>query len=364
MKHPVGHDGLKPRRRPLLVWLPALALTVVSLVGTGWALRSPDRASVSSDGEDSTSRRTAQVVICLGLADVDGGILSLYPTMPGRVVEVAVAENEAVKEGVVLVRLDDEAARAQVMEAEAALQAAEAQLVEARKAPQRQRLLRERQQAAVTAAEHDLAAARLMASRKEEQARQNLINPKEADAAAEQVKKLDAALEAERARLDTLALRDPDQEVKKAEADVSGRRAALERARHALREHALRAPSAGTVLRVLTSAGEVLGSTSRQPAVLFAPDRPRIVRAEVEQEFVGRVSVGQRAEIEDDSTSDGRTWKGHVDRVAEWFAPRRTIIPDTPTLLDVRTLECIVKLDKDQPPLRIGQRVRVRLFEK
>ena len=28
---------------------------------------------------------------------------------------------------------------------------------------------------------------------------------------------------------------------------------------------------------------------------------------------------------------------------------------------DVRTLECIVTLDPDQPPLRIGQRVRVTL---
>jgi hypothetical protein len=28
---------------------------------------------------------------------------------------------------------------------------------------------------------------------------------------------------------------------------------------------------------------------------------------------------------------------------------------------DVRTLECIITLDPNQPPLRIGQRVRVRI---
>src|SRR5205814_611796 len=105
------------------------------------------------------------------------------------------------------------------------------------------------------------------------------------------------ALTADRAKFDALALRDPAQDVARAEADTTAKRALLKRARHALREHTLRAPSAGTVLRVLTSSGEALGMQPRQPALLFAPDRPRIVRAEVEQEFVSRVAVGQRAEI-------------------------------------------------------------------
>ena len=34
--------------------------------------------------------------------------------------------------------------------------------------------------------------------------------------------------------------------------------------------------------------GEVFGPQSRQPALLFCPDKPRIVRAEVEQEFAAR----------------------------------------------------------------------------
>src|SRR5439155_22591809 len=124
----------------------------------------------------------------------------------------------------------------------------------------------------------------------------------------------------EKARLDSLALRDPAQEVTRAEADVRSKRALLKRARHALQEHTLRAPSGGTVLRVLTSAGESLGPQPRQPALLLAPDKPRVVRAEVEQEFAGRVSVGQRAEIEDDAACSGPTWKGRVARVAGWFA--------------------------------------------
>jgi hypothetical protein len=82
----------------------------------------------------------------------------------------------------------------------------------------------------------------------------------------------------------------------------------------------------------------------------------------VDQEFVGRVAVGQRAEVRDDAVPAGPSRTGRVARVAEWFAHRRTILPDTPAFQDVRTLECIVHLDPGQPPLRVGQRVRVKLF--
>lgn len=364
MKRNFFPDRPKAGRRSLWFWLPALALTATSLVGPGCALRSHDSAAVPQDSgsEAYPAEHPAPVVTCLGMADIKDGVLSLHPTVPGLVTEVPVAENEVVQAGAVLLRLDAEAARAQVEEAEAGLEAAEAQLAEARKAPQQHQLLVDQQKAAVAAARHELAAARLMASRKEELAKEDLANRKEAAAAAEQVRKLEAAVEAEQAKLDALRLRDPAQDVRRAQADASAKRGLLHRARHALREHTLRAPSDGMVLRVLTSPGEALGPQPRQPALLFAPDKPRIVRAEVEQEFVGRVAAGQRAEIADDAVATGSTWKGRVVRVAEWFAQRRTILPDTPTFQDVRTLECIVHLDPGQPPLRIGQRVHVKLF--
>jgi hypothetical protein len=41
---------------------------------------------------------------------------------------------------------------------------------------------------------------------------------------------------------------------------------------------------------------------------------------------------------------------------------RRTILPDASPFYDVRTLECVIELESGQPPLRIGQRVRVTLL--
>jgi hypothetical protein len=43
------------------------------------------------------------------------------------------------------------------------------------------------------------------------------------------------------------------------------------------------------------------------------------------------------------------------------MAHRRSILPDPSQFHDIRTLECIIALDPDQPPLRVGQRVRVAL---
>jgi multidrug resistance efflux pump len=296
------------------------------------------------------------------LVDYEEGVLALHAAVPGRVVEVPVIENAEVRSGAVLLRIDDEAARASVEEAEASLEAAEATYAEAQKRPRQRELLLSQQIGAVAAAQHELAAARLAAQRKEELAQKDLLNRKEADAATEQAKKAEAALKAEQAKLDLLALQDPGQAVKRAEADVRAKMALVDRARRTLLDHTLLAPSDGTVLRVLTSSGELTGPQTRQPALLFGPDKPLIVRAEVTQEFAGHVVVNQRAELQEDTVNGGPVWRGRVIRLARWFAQGRMISPDTLAYQDVRTLEFIIQLEPGQSKPRLGQRMRVKLF--
>lgn len=209
------------RGHSVAIWLPALLLGAAG-VGAGFALRARDNVATSADNLPASSalEEPAPVVACLGLVDFDGGVLALQPTVPGRVLEVPVVENQCVKAGAVLMRLDDAAARAGVGEAEAALEAAEADLAEARHAPQQHRLLLQQQESAVAAAQHDLAAARLAADRKRELAKLQLIDQKDADAAEEEVKKLGAVVDADRAKLEALGLRDPEQEVRRSQAQA------------------------------------------------------------------------------------------------------------------------------------------------
>jgi multidrug resistance efflux pump len=356
--HPLARPGIRRGWPGVLVLLGLLLLTVSASVARALlGDAGPGGGARAADGGPPRS------LACVGYVDVAGGVLSLSPTVPGRVTEVPAQENESVRAGTVLLRLEDDAERADVAQAEAELRAAEARLTEARKGPKLHRSLLAQQEAAVDAVRHDLEAARLIITRKRKLIEGGYSSQEEVDALQAQVGKLEAGERGAREKLRALKLPDPQQDVTRAEAEVRGRRAVLDKAQYALRQCAVTAPADGEVLRVLAQRGDVFGPQSRQPALLFLPAEPRVVRAEVEQEFAGHVVVGQRAEVTDDASADGPTWAGRVTRISGWFAPRRVSLPDVSQPSDVRTLECLVQLDSGQPAPRIGRRVRVKLYQ-
>jgi multidrug resistance efflux pump len=347
-------------RRPLRVCLFGLALLVGSIGGATWVLHSRAGDSAPSATGDASSQPERNV-ICIGFVDMQEGITSLYPLQPGRVTDVAVHESDEVKANTILFRLDDRMTRALVQQAEADLKAARAQLSEARKLPRQHELKMAEQQQAITATSYRLSSVRHVLARKRELLKMELaLNPEEMAAAEDTVRELAAAETAEWSKLRELELVDPVAQITRAEADVAAKQARLDQARYALDECSLRAPVDGKVLRLFVSAGDVLGEQPKRPAVQFCPTGARIVRAEVEQEFAGRVAVGQLALIQDDSTA-GPAWRGKVTRLSDWYTHRRSILLEPLQFNDVRTLECIVQIDPGQQPLRIGQRVRVTL---
>src|SRR5262249_1752389 len=161
------------------------------------------------------------------------------------------------------------------------------------KLPEQHRLKVTQQKAAIEAIEHRLEGARSVLERKRELVRIEQLNPREVEAAESQLKELEALERAERGKLHEQELDDPKVGIHRAQADVDAKRSRLEQARRGVEECELKAPADGTVLRVLVSAGEVLGPQPKQPALLFCPNGQRIIRAEIEQEFAGRVAVGQ-----------------------------------------------------------------------
>src|SRR5262249_11170158 len=159
--------------------------------------------------------------------------------------------------------------------------------------------------------------------------------------AAETVMALTTAVTAEQAKLRGLEALEPATRIEQAEQEVAGKKAQLAKAEYGLRETKVKAPVTGKVLRVLVSVGETLGPNPRQPAIQPAPAGPRITRAEVEQEFAGRVAPNQVARIHDDSSSD-LIWTGKVTRIGDWYTHRRSQLQEPLQFNDVRTLECII----------------------
>ncbi len=335
--------------------------SMLLLCGLTWRGLSYPKAN--ADTEPAESFPEDVTVACFGHVDVKHGVTSLYPTQPGRVAEVLVEENQAVEAGAVLLRLEDTTAGLRVQEAEADLKAARIQLVEVRKRPRQHQSRLAQMRAAIDALNNRLAAAQSVRDGKAELYARQLLRKTDLDVSSDQVKEVEALWQAERAKLEELKLLDPAADVGRAEEEVKARQARLEQAQEGLKECGLRAPTDGKVLRVLVGRGEMLGAAPKQAAILFCPDGPRIIRAEVEQEFASHVQISQQASIRDDS-SEPTVWRGRVIALSDWYTQRRSVLQEPLQVNDVRTLECLIALDPGQPPLRIGQRVRVLIGRK
>jgi multidrug resistance efflux pump len=350
----------RPRIPRLLPWLSGLLLVAVTLTGAQWIT---GRSSIlpASNGPDAADG-DGRVVVCFGHADLEAGVTPLRPTQPGRVAELLVREGDRVAAGAPLLRLDEAVARGRLEEAEAARTAAQAQRDQSRKLPEQHRLQLAQQEAALDAARHRLAAARLRLERLKQlsEAVGGKANSQEIDAGREDIAALADAEKVETDRLAELKLNDPTVAVRRADAEAAAAEARVQQAKGLLAEHTLTAPITGTVLRLSAAVGGLAGPQSPRPAVDLCPDGPRLVRAEVEQAFASRVAVGQVAVIEDDVQA-GASWRGRVRHLSDWYTHQRSVLQEPLQFNDVRTLECLVDLDPGQPPLRIGQRVRVRI---
>jgi HlyD family secretion protein len=310
------------------------------------------RASPSTDEDEG--------VVCTGYVDLEHGVRSLAPLHPGRVAALIAKENEHVAAGAPLLRLEDRDAKYQRDEAESAVTAAQIQLADALKSEERQRARLAQQQAAVEGAGYRLDAARQMLQHREKQVKDDLATDEEVRLVADEVKALEQKQVAEREKLAELKTVDPALMVRKARTELRLAQIRRDRAQHQLDECTLTAPTSGTVQRIGVGVGDLVSGNPMQTIVRFCPDETPLVRAEVNQEFADRVRVGQTAQIRDVARS-GASWRGKVERVADWYERRRPTTQDPSAFTDVRTVECLITIAPGQPPLRLGQRMRVMI---
>ena len=367
--NPAGHlftitDDIRMSRS---LWFLMILLLVGSAVGAAWAINYGVNPFAKSNGHSKAADEPVAppMVVALGLVDGERTVAKPLPLVPGRVIEV-VAEGTELKKGDTILKLDDTMHRATVAEAKAALDDAKQKLEQAKDLPKQHELKQEQQQQAIDAAQAEHKAVKLDQDQKLEQAKMGInVNKNLLDALAERLKQLDAKYKAEKAKLDEIKLFRPQSEITRAQADVDAKTAQLDKAKWALGECTLRAPSDGLVLRVAVSPGEALvsGIPGQTAPIQFLPKGPKIVRAEVLQEWAGMVQVGLDVDIEDD-TYQGHIWKGKVKSLSNWYAEKRNRIIEPFMLNDMRTLECIVEVVDESPPLRIGQRVRVKIKTK
>ena len=368
---PADWDNGRRSRRTR--WLVALGFTLLaaSAIGTGVALRSH-----AHDGKTPETPPPADVAVAYGFGHVDVEervIESLYPRLldgPNKVEKVLVHENDLVKKGDPILRLESRQAHFAVQRAEVDLKDAELRLAQAKAAiPQHESMIKAKEKD-VEAYKEGLNRARLMFKEAErmyaasKEAR--LISKEKVDIAEAAVKEADKKVEAAQAEVEVLKEKRESLKiaVDRAREDVAAKKIQLNQAKYAEEQCELKAPMDGKVLRLLVTEGQLLGPQPSGPLLYFCPDTPRIIRAEIDQEFAGLVQPGQPVTITDDATL-AASIRGKVKRTSDWFAPKRSPLMEPRQLNDVRTLECIVEVDPARSKeLRIGQRVRVKIEKK
>ncbi len=354
---------IKFSRSSFVMWLFGILLLIGTATGANLLLNysnAQGNISQSSKKKKPTVPFDGAGIVAFGYVDVVPGIATLYPVQLGRVVWV-VEEGTTVKKGDVLLRIDNRDKVLQVKRAEADLEDAQKLLEKAQKGPASLQSKIKQQRAFLKSLEHDLASAQEKEKVQKQLFDSEQINVHQLNVVREQIKKVKALIQVEKEKLNELKLVDPQLEIDRAECEVRSKELQLERAKLAVEECTLKAPTDGNVLRVFATQGEVLGPNPKVPAIQFCPKLPRIIRAEVQQEWANRLEVNQDAIIEDDTTAAYK-WRGKVKSISDWYTHRRSIIQEPFQFNDVRTLECIIEVTEPEGrPLRIGQRMRVMI---
>lgn len=261
----------------------------------------------------------AYAAVARGRIDIEGGLLKLTMPSEGVVDNVDVHEGEPIHKGQLLAQLDLQPAQLVLDSALAEQQQATAQ---------------------ANALGDRVKSANLRASRLELAAKAGAGDVQSADDARDSAQQLQAELD-------------------NAHANAALAAQKVASAHYQLGLHSLHAPVDGQIVQRMVQPGAAV-SPSTGPIFVVLPDSPRIVRAELNESFVGVVHDGMDAEVDDDSGSGMAPLKAHVLRIGNVFGAS-TLEDDPQVRANSRTVECVLTFDQaPSAPLRIGQRVLVK----
>nr|HEV8009660.1 HlyD family efflux transporter periplasmic adaptor subunit [Bradyrhizobium sp.] len=342
---------LTQNRKILLVG----AITLIAVVSTLSVFTQEFRADELHPVPSGSAVQDSWEAVTLGRVEPRSGEIKIAAPLPGRIADVLVKANEDVFAGELLVRLDDEEALARVAEADAQValhkrarndQSTPAGAADRRKAED-----------AVADSERSSADALSALDKITTDWRADTAQKADLDAARtalshaqDRLREQQATLAKLKAAPDTPLPTRLEGELNVAQAEWTLARAALEKTR-------IRAPIDGVVLQVDAKKGE-LAVPTLGPTLLIMGDLSALrVRAEVDQQYLGKMRVGQRAVVRA-AAFRGREFDGKVSSIARIVGQSRINSDDPHKFSDVEVLDIVVDL-LDPGPLVVGEQVDV-----
>lgn len=283
-----------------------------------------------------------------GKVEPKTGLVRVGAQLLGRIAEVTVKLNDKVEDGELLIRLDDDEARARLAaaETEAASRKRERDAQPMDKARDDVRKAED----AVFSAERALTNARfeleyeLQAKRsgsasdaRVADARRNLANAKD------KLQRERAGYATAQAKSDVPAPSRLESALQAARSDVAVTEALLEKTR-------IRAPVAGTILQLPAKAGEMVAPSPEQALAVLGDMSVVRLKAEVDEHDVSKIKVGGKVTIKSNAYP-GRDFDGKVTELAPSLASPKFALRGARRPTDVEVLEVTIDLTGDVPLL-------------
>lgn len=149
------------------------------------------------------------------------------------------------------------------------------------------------------------------------------------------------------------------EDLARADADLSAADAGIQLAQDKLGKCVVRAPISGSILRVLLREGEDFSLAAARPIFTMADVSGRRVRAEVDENDIAKVHVGQKVLVSADAFSN-RTFTGVVTERAGEMGRKTVLTGDPAQKADRDILEVTAVLDRSADALPLGLRVTVQ----
>lgn len=295
-----------------------------------------------------------------GRIEGSGDSVAVGASISGIVDSVPVRQGDRVTAGQVLVRIACRDLQAQLTVRIAEQQAAEAvyhKLVNGARP----------EDIAIAEAELKLAEARLTeaqsrVTRSSSLADRNVVSQAIRDSDIRDAAVAAAQLDAARLRLQLLRAGTRVEELEEAKARMLAARGAIDVTKSELSKCEVKSPVEGIVLRKHVSEGELISLFFPKPLLTVTETNRYRVRAEVDEQDVPRVRLGQQAQVVVNAADKTRL-SGRVATLAPIMGRRQVLTTDPADKSDRDVMEVVIDLDAKPDHLPIGLRVSVLFLE-
>jgi multidrug efflux pump subunit AcrA (membrane-fusion protein) len=335
--------------------VPALSLVGIG-VATLTVIQGSARLAAAPPVAVPATSPFATKIAGAGLVEAASENVSIGTPLPGLVVAVSVKQGQVVQAGDVLFQLDPRQLRAERLVRAAEVESARAELARLAALPRPEDLPPARARQAAAQAALDEARLRLELAEKVDDAR--AVSLEELTRRRSALASGTALLESAEAELARLAAGAWAPELALARTHVAGAEAALAVVDTELERLSVRAPLAGTVLRIGIRAGEFASSAAREPLLVLGDLTRLHVRVDLDESDAWRFRPGAPAQAFVRGNPTLSTPLEFV-RVDPLVIPKRSLTGDPVERVDTRVLQVLYAFEPGALPVYVGQQMDV-----